>query len=137
MDESREHIDGSLSEALRAAMRERGLSARALYERMHSERNRATLYRLLNGSTTDPALSTFLDACRGLEMSPTELLIRAGLVEYRERAATPEDTRLREVFDEVRRLRPDLKDLAITEMEQLERAVKELARLAGAIEGEK
>lgn len=68
----------SLQQAIRAAMRARGVETKDLLARM-AQRDRSTVYRLLSGDTRDTRLSTLLALCSALGISPNELLVQAGL----------------------------------------------------------
>ena len=94
----------SLSNAIVSVMRAREMSATQVATRMKSGRNRATLYRILSGSTQDPKVSTFVDICQALEVSPIEVLQLAGVVPHQPRDTDLLEIRLRQIFRRVQAL---------------------------------
>jgi transcriptional regulator with XRE-family HTH domain len=97
----------ALAEALKEIMEARGLRPAEVARRLSGEYDRATLYSMLKGDTTQPRLGTLVALCRALELSPTELLQRAELWPYRERSEESLDLRLRAVFAQLRVLPSD------------------------------
>ncbi len=106
----------SLSSAILSVMRTREMSATDVAEKMQSGRNRATLYRILSGATQDPKVSTFIDICRALDVSPIEVLQLAQLVPHTPRDTDLLEIRLRQTFRRVQDLPPDLKRLAVAQI---------------------
>ena len=106
----------SLSSAILAVMRIRGMSATHVAAKMESGRNRATLYRILSGSTQDPKVSTFVDICQALDVSPIEVLQLAALVPHTPRETDLLDIRMRQIFRHVQSLPDDTKRLAVTQL---------------------
>src|SRR5579875_1832125 len=102
----------SLKEAIRKTMDARGLPAAEVARRLGEDYDRATFYRLLNGSTTDPRLDTLIALCAALEISPTELLQLAGFWPYYDRLTDPIDLRLRDAFARLQVLATDEKQHA-------------------------
>jgi len=94
----------SLAEAIKETMDARGFQTADVARRLGEGNDRATFYRLLNGTTTEPRLGTLLGLCRALEVSPTELLQLAGVWPYIERPPDSLDVRLREAFAQLQSL---------------------------------
>jgi DNA-binding Xre family transcriptional regulator len=107
-----------LHQAIRSVMRERGLKMPDLLEGM-PRRDRSTVYRLLNGDTQDAKLSTLLDLCEALGVTPNDLLGLAGLWTDAGRSADVLDVRLRRVFAIVQALATPYKLVAVTQIERL------------------
>ncbi|MDP9350627.1 MAG: helix-turn-helix transcriptional regulator [Chloroflexota bacterium] len=106
----------SLGGAILAVMGSREMSATNVADRMESGRNRATLYRILSGATQDPKVSTFIDICRALEVSPIDVLQLANLVPHTPRDTDLLDVRMRQIFSRVQAMPEDLKRLAIAQI---------------------
>lgn len=91
-----------LAGAIAQTMRVRGLTTSTVAGRLGETQDRATFYRMLNGSTMEPRLVTLVRLCMALETSPTELLELAGLwAAGAPGGATAEDLRLRGAFARV------------------------------------
>ena len=97
----------SLSEALRGVIDARGLRVAEVVARVSGARNGATFYRMLNGDTPDPYLSTVVELCNVLGTTPGELLRLAGQLDDTERAATLVGAMLRQAFGELQELNDD------------------------------
>jgi DNA-binding Xre family transcriptional regulator len=97
----------SLAEAIAGLARVRGMKPAEVADSLAGLRNRATLYRVLNGTTTDPRTSTLLEMCRTLHTSPGELLQLAGLHTPPDGGASLLDTSLRQAFGELHDLSED------------------------------
>lgn len=106
----------SLGGAILAVMGSREMSATNVADRMESGRNRATLYRILSGATQDPKVSTFIDICRALEVSPIDVLQLASLVPHTRRDTDLLDIRMRQIFSQVQDMPDDLKRLAVAQI---------------------
>lgn len=79
---------------------------RCALQRRHSQlgerRDYTTFFRLLNGRTTDPRVTTLVRVCAALETSPSELLDLAEVWSAGTPGqATPDDLRLRGAFGQV------------------------------------
>ncbi|HTE84024.1 MAG TPA: helix-turn-helix transcriptional regulator [Dehalococcoidia bacterium] len=107
----------SLHEAIREAMRAQGLQMPDLLAGM-PQRDRSTVYRLLNGDTRDAKIGTLLGICVALEMTPTDLLTLAGLWTD-SRSGDQLDIRLRRVFVMLQSLATPYKVVAVTQVERL------------------
>jgi DNA-binding Xre family transcriptional regulator len=107
-----------LHQAIRSAMSARGLKVPDLLARM-PQRDRSTVYRLLNGDTRDAKVSTLISLCSALGVTPNELLSLAGLWSDPARSADPLDVRLRRIFAMVQALAPPYKLVAVTQVERL------------------
>ncbi len=118
----------SLSQAIVAVMRTRGMSPPNVAERMGSGRNRATLYRILSGATRDPKLSTFLDICQALEVSPIEVLQLAGLVRHQPRETDLLEIRLRQIFRKAQVLPEAFKRLVVTQFGMIVDSVEDFEK---------
>ncbi len=95
----------SLATAIKETMLVRGLTTAQLAGRLGMELDRATFYRILNGTTTEPRLPTLVRLCIALETNPSELLDLAGVWSPETPGqATPADLRLRGAFAQVRAL---------------------------------
>jgi DNA-binding phage protein len=123
----------SLSRAILSVMRIRNMTATRVAGRMQSGRNRATLYRILSGSTQDPKVSTFVDICRALDVSPIEVLQLAGLSPHTPRESDLLDIRLRQIFRHIQALPESAKRLAVAQVGVL---TETLAEHAADAEGE-
>ena len=115
----------TLSGAILAVMRTRKMSATQVASRMQSGRNRATLYRILSGATQDPKVSTFVDICQALDVSPIEVLQLAALVPHTPRDTDLLDIRMRQIFRRVQALPITLKRLAVSQLGALTDALSE------------
>ncbi len=109
----------SLSKALLSVMTARGMSATDIAEKMETGRNRATLYRILSGATQDPKISTFVDICHALDVSPIEVLQLANIVEHTPRDTDLLDIRLRQIFRRVQSLPERFKRLAVAQLSSI------------------
>ena len=118
----------TLSGAILAVMRTRKLSATQVASRMQSGRNRATLYRILSGATQDPKVSTFVDICQALDVSPIEVLQLAALVPHTPRDSDLLDIRMRQIFRRVQSLPEALKRLAVAQLGSLTDALSDHER---------
>jgi DNA-binding Xre family transcriptional regulator len=116
-------------------MRVREMSATDISEKMESGRNRATLYRILSGATQDPKVSTFVDICRALEVSPIEVLQLAQIVPYTPRDTDLLDIRLRQTFRHVQTLPEDLKRLAVAQIGAVAETIHEYRDGSGEPDG--
>lgn len=123
--QSRVQEQPSLSAAILAVMRTREMSATDIAERMESGRNRATLYRILSGATQDPKVSTFVDICRALDVSPIEVLQLAELVPHTPRDTDLLEIRLRQIFRRIQALPESLKRLTVAQVGALTDTVYE------------
>src|SRR5436853_5376278 len=104
----------ALDKALRTLLAGRNISAAEAAINM-GERNRATFYRILNGSTGDPRISTIVEACRILRTTPSQLLELAGLWETP--AVLDElDQRLQSAFYRIQALPQERKELAVSQI---------------------
>lgn len=108
----------ALQQAIRTVMRARGLTPSQLLDRM-PERDRSTLYRLLNGDTRDARVSTLLELCRALGVSPNDLLNLAGLWADGGRPPDALEVRLRRAFATVQALATPYRLVAVTQVERL------------------
>ena len=109
----------TLSEAIVAVMRTRKMTPAQVATRMESGRNRATLYRILSGATQDPKVSTFVDICQALDVSPIEVLQLAAIVPRRPRDTDLLDIRLRQIFRRIQDLGGGNKALAVSQLDAL------------------
>jgi DNA-binding Xre family transcriptional regulator len=107
-----------LDQAMKTVMRERGLKMPDLLTRM-LQRDRSTVYRLFNGDTRDAKLSTLLDLCAALDVTPNDFLSLAGLWNDEGHTADSLDARLRKVFTIVQALAAPYKLVAVTQVERL------------------
>jgi DNA-binding Xre family transcriptional regulator len=107
-----------LDQAMKTVMRARGLKVPDVLTRM-LQRDRSTVYRLLNGDTRDAKLSTLLGLCSALDVSPNELLSLAGLWNDEGPSTDSLDIRLRQVFAVVQALAAPYKLVAVTQVERL------------------
>lgn len=118
----------TLSKSITSVMRTRNMTPGNVTERMQSGRNRATLYRVLSGATQDPKLSTFLDICNALDVSPTDILQLAGLMKYRERRTDLLEVRLRQIFRRIQDMPEPTKRLAVTQFGMIADAIEDFER---------
>jgi hypothetical protein len=107
----------SLNNAIQTLLSTRNIHAADAAISM-GDRNRATFYRMLNGSTGDPRISTLVEACRVLRTTPSHMLELAGLWE------TPPsedelDRRLQRAITRLQNLPRERKELAISQVEVL------------------
>lgn len=117
VEEKAEVPDSSaLSGAILAIMRTRKMTATQVASQMVSGRNRATLYRILSGSTQDPKVSTFVDICQALDVSPIEVLQLARMVPHQPREGDLLDIRMRQIFRRVQNLPDAIKKLAVAQI---------------------
>ena len=103
----------SLSEALRDLIEARGLRVAEVVGRFGEQRTRVTFYRVLSGRTANPRVSTLLELCKVLTISPNELLHAAGLLSRRERSLEPIDLELRRAYADLQGLSDDDKRLCL------------------------
>ncbi len=115
----------SLSKAILSVMTARGMSATDIAVKMESGRNRATLYRILSGATQDPKISTFVDICHALDVSPIEVLQLANIVEHTPRDTDLLDIRLRQIFRRVQALPERFKRLAVAQLASITETLHE------------
>ena len=109
----------TLSQAIVAVMRTRNMTPAQVAARMESGRNRATLYRILSGATQDPKVSTFVDICQALDVSPIEVLQLAAVVPRRPRDTDLLDIRLRQIFRRIQDLEGGYKGLAVSQLDAM------------------
>jgi SAM-dependent methyltransferase len=107
----------SLQEAIKATMSARGLKMPDLLA-CTPQRDRSTIYRLLNGDTRDAKIGTLLAICTALGLTPNDLLSLAGLWPD-SRSNDQLDMRLRRVFVMVQSLATPYKVVAVTQVERL------------------
>lgn len=124
---ARKNDEPSLSGAILSVMDTRQMSATAIAERMESGRNRATLYRILSGATQDPKVSTFVDICRALDVSPIEVLQLANIVPHTPRDTDLLEIRLRQIFRRVQGLPDNLKRLAVSQIGAIAETIHDYA----------
>lgn len=105
------------------------MSATQVSAKMKSGRNKATLYRILSGSTQDPKVSTFIDICQALDVSPIEVLQVAGMVPNQPRDRDLLEIRLRQIFRRLQSLPVVLKSLAVNQVDGLTDALVEHERI--------
>lgn len=103
----------SLNEAIHSVMRAKGISNSDLLGNPDRHRDRTTMYRLLNGDTSDPKVSTLIEVCTGLNVTPNEILELSTLWTPRKRSTDPTDIGLRTAFARVQALPPAHKELAL------------------------
>jgi hypothetical protein len=103
----------SLNEAIHSVMRAKGITNSNLLGNPDRQRDRTTMYRLLNGDTADPKVSTLIEVCTGLNVTPNEILELSGTWVPRKRSTDPTDIGLRTVFSRVQSLPDDRKELAL------------------------
>ncbi|MEJ7652962.1 MAG: helix-turn-helix transcriptional regulator [Chloroflexia bacterium] len=115
----------SLSQAIVSVMRARRMTATNVANRMRSGRNRATLYRILSGSTQDPKVSTFVDICYALDVSPIEVLQLAGAVPHQARDTDLIEIRMRQIFRRVQAMPLPAKRLTVSQFDVLAEVVAE------------
>ena len=97
----------SIGAAVLDVIEARGLRPAEVADRVGGTRNRATFYRVLSGETADPRVSTLLELCRALTISPSELLQLAGLYRDEGHPLTLIDVELRQAFGEIQQLDED------------------------------
>ncbi len=103
----------SLDEALRDLIEARGWGTPDTVAHVAGSRNTATFYRLLSGATRDPRISTLLEVCRALAISPNDLLHLAGLLCPQGQPLELIDVQLRQAFAELQGLNEDDKRLCL------------------------
>jgi len=104
----------SLATAIEQTIRAHGLTTAEVATRLGEEQDRATFYRLLNGTTTVPRLPTVVRLCIALETNPSDLLELAGVWSPETPGyASPDDLRLRGAFGRVRALPMDTQQRAV------------------------
>jgi DNA-binding Xre family transcriptional regulator len=104
----------SLATALAALAAARGMTPAEVADSVAGTQNRATFYRALNGETVDPRLSTLVNVCEVLDVTPAELLRVAGLLEDPAGALAPVDLGLRQALGAVQTLGEDDRRLIVT-----------------------
>jgi len=103
----------SLAHAIKQTMQAHALTTAQVARRLGMEYDRATFYRMLNRTTTEPRLATLVQLCIALETTPSELLELAGVWSPDTPGrAGPDDLRLRQAFGQVRALPADGKQWA-------------------------
>ena len=102
----------SIGKAIQAVIEARGLQPSEIADHL-AGRIRATFYRILSGATGDPRLSTLVETCNALAISPRELLQLAGLLAVRGRPVALIDVELRQAFGELQGLNEDDKRLCL------------------------
>lgn len=132
LNDTKAEDNGALSAAILAIMRTRKMTATQVATQMVSGRNRATLYRILSGSTQDPKVSTFIDICQALDVSPIEVLQLAGMVPHQPRDSDLLDIRMRQIFRRVQDLPEAIKRLAVAQLGVIVDALWEHSRPAKA-----
>lgn len=115
-----------IDQAIRTVMQARGVKMQELLARL-GRRDRSTIYRLLSGDTRDMKVSTLLDLCTALGVTPNDLLGLAGLWGEGGRSGDPLDMRLRKVFAVVQGLPAPYKVVAVTQTERLVGTWQEVA----------
>ena len=108
----------SIGRAIRTVIEARGLQPSEVAAH-RAGRNRATFYRILSGQTGDPRLSTLVEICNALAISPRELLQLAGLLECPERPVALIDVELRQAFGELQGLNDDDRRLCLATLRGL------------------
>ena len=103
----------SIGAAVRDVIEARGLRPAEIADRLGGTRNRATFYRILSGDTNDPRLSTLLEICRALTISPGELLQLAGLYGNEGHPLKLIDIEMRQAFGEIQQLDDDGKQTCL------------------------
>lgn len=103
----------SLNDAIQSVMRAKGITNSFLLGNPERHRDRTTMYRLLNGDTQDPKISTLMEVCHGLGVTPNEILELSGVWSPRKRSTDPTDIGLRTVFSRVQALPGTRKELAL------------------------
>jgi DNA-binding Xre family transcriptional regulator len=104
----------SLAEAIAALLAARGMRGREFADSIADTHAYMTAYRLLSGQTRDPQITTVLDVCEVLRISPNELLQLAGLLESPAGTTSPLDMPLRQIFSEVQALGEDDRRLLLS-----------------------
>ena len=97
----------SIGAAVRDVIEARGRRPAEVADRLDGTRNRATFYRVLNGETSDPRVSTLIEISSALTTSPSELLQLAGLYQPQGRPLKLIDVELRQAFGEIQQLAED------------------------------
>ena len=97
----------SIGAAVLDLIEARGWRPAEVADRLDGTRNRATFYRILSHNTGDPRLSTLLEICRALTISPSELLQLAGLCADEGHRLKLIDIELRQAFGEIQQLDDD------------------------------
>lgn len=123
----------SLKSAITEALQARELKPGDLLARMQ-DRDRSTVYRLLNGDTRDTKISTMIALCAALEIDPNEFLALAGL--WSEFGPAPDalDLRMRRTLSVTHKLALPYKLVAVTQIERLIDTWQEAASGALSIE---
>ena len=103
----------SIGAAVRDVIEARGLLPAEVADRLSGTRNRATFYRVLSGETSDPRVSTLLELCGALTISPGELLQLAGLYQIEAGPLKLIDVEVRQAFGEMQQLDEDDKQVCL------------------------
>jgi transcriptional regulator with XRE-family HTH domain len=96
----------SIGAAVLEILDARGVLPAEIADRMGT-RNRATCYRVLNGKTADPRVSTLAEICNALMIEPDELLELAGLYGSESHRQSRVDAALWQAFSESQQLDDD------------------------------
>lgn len=107
-----------IEQGIQTAMQARGLKVADVLARI-PQRDRSTIYRLLNGETRDAKVSTLLGLCDALGVSPNDLLGLSGLWDEPGPPEDALDARLRRVIALVQALAIPYKLVAVTQIERL------------------
>ena len=91
----------------------RGLRVAEVAAHFSENRRRVTFYRVLSGTTANPRVSTLVELCTVLRVSPSELLHAAGLIHRRERSLEPIDLELRRAYADLQGLSDEDKRLCL------------------------
>ncbi len=108
----------AIEQGIQMAMQARGLKVADLLARI-PQRDRSTIYRLLNGETRDAKVSTLLGLCHALGVTPNDLLGLSGLWGEQGRPGDQLDARLHKVVALVQALAVPYKVVAVTQIERL------------------
>jgi DNA-binding Xre family transcriptional regulator len=103
----------SLADAIATLAAARGLPSSELADAIAGTQNRATFYRVLSGETVDPRLSTLVNVCEVLDVTPGELLRLAGMSADPAGPATVLDVALRHAVYGVQQLSEDDRGLVM------------------------
>ena len=109
----------SIAKTVRDLIDARGLEPAEVAARIAGTRNRATFYRILSGDTPDPRLSTVVELCNVLAITPSELLRLAGLLEDQRRPPTLVQVGLRQAFGELQSLNENDRRLCLAILQSL------------------
>jgi DNA-binding Xre family transcriptional regulator len=103
----------ALAEAIAALMAARGMKPIDVAGAVVGWRDRATVYRVLNGETEDPRLRTVVELCNVLNVTPGELLRLSGLPDAAAVESAARDVALRHAMDDVQDLAEDDRQLVL------------------------